>query len=91
MDPDPKKMLARHRELVHSEAVKVTSHRQREDGDWIINTILIEGHAVPFRYKRRKAYKSLVGAQVNLTYYPTTEAVAGIVLEVMKVVRVRRA
>ena len=88
---DPKNLLARHERLVHSERCKVNSHVQRESGEWILNTILIDGHQVPFRYKRKRKYKSLVGASVNLTYYPATEDVAGFDVEVMKVVRIRRA
>ena len=88
---DPDKLLSRHEKLVHSERRKVTSHVQRELGDWFLNTILIEDQDVPFRYKRKKKYKSLVGASVNLTYYPTQETVGGIDIEVMKVVRIRRA
>lgn len=67
------------------------SHVQRESGEWFINTVMIDDLQVPFRYKRKKQYKSLVGSQVNLTYYPTTETVAGVELEIMKVVRIRRA
>ena len=39
---------------------------------------MLEGVDVPFKYKRKQAYKSLVGARVNLTYYPCNETVAGI-------------
>ncbi|MGR8949180.1 MAG: hypothetical protein ACU84Q_14115 [Gammaproteobacteria bacterium] len=88
---DPDKLLARHDRLVHSERRKVTSHIQRESGEWILNTVLLEDQDVPFRYKRKKKYKSLVGASVNLTYYPTTEDVGGFDVEIMKVVRIRRA
>mgnify|MGYP003700358593 CR=1 FL=1 len=91
MKSDSDKLLARHRALVHSEKRKVVSHVQRESGEWFINTVMIDALQVPFRYKRKKRYKSLIGAQVNLTYYPTTETVAGVELEVMKVVRIRRA
>ena len=91
MKSDSDKLLARHRALVHSEKRKVVSHVQRESGEWFINTVMIDDLQVPFRYKRKKRYKSLIGAQVNLTYYPTTETVAGVELEVMKVVRIRRA
>jgi hypothetical protein len=52
---------------------------------------MLDGYDVPFKYKRRKQYKSLVGARVNLTYYPVTEKVAGLPFETMKVVRVRVA
>ena len=91
MNSQPDKLLVRHESLLHSDNRKVTSHVQRESGDWIINTVLIEGQSVPFRYRRKKKYLSLVGATVNLTYYATTESVVGIELEVMKVVRIRRA
>lgn len=83
-----KKYLDQHPDLVHSENQKVTSHVQRKEGEWIVNTIMVEGHDVPFRYKRKKQYKNLEGARVNLTYYPHTESVAGIDFEVMNVVRV---
>ena len=88
---DPKKLIARHDALVHSEQRKVASHVQREAGEWILNTVLLEGQDVPFRYKRKRKYKSLVGASVNLTYYPSVENVADFEVEVMKVVRIRRA
>lgn len=85
------KLLRRHPRLVHSEMMAVTSHVQRQDGDWFINTLMLQSIEVPFKYKRRKRYKSLQGARVNLTYYPDTERVAGIEMEVMKVIRVRRS
>lgn len=88
---EPERLLDRHERLVHSDRRKVTSHVQREAGDWIINTLMIQDCAVPFRYKRKKRYRSLAGALVNLTYYPTTDRVAGIDIEIMKVVRLRRA
>jgi hypothetical protein len=91
MESEPEKLLERHRDLVHSSMQKVVSHVQREAGGWIINTLMIEGCEVPFRYKRKRRYKSLVGAPVNLTYYATTDAVAGIEIEIMNVVRIRRA
>ena len=90
MESDPDKLLDRHDELVHSEGVKVTSHVQREVGEWILNTVMIEGHDVPFRYRRRRLYRDLRGARVNLTYYPATEKVGGMEVEVMKVVRIKR-
>ncbi|ODB88206.1 hypothetical protein A3193_04845 [Candidatus Thiodiazotropha endoloripes] len=82
-------LLKTHRDLTHSDMKKVTSHVQRESGDWIINTLLIEGTDVPFKYKRKKRYKSLVGKRVNLTYYSDTESVAGIDMDVMRVVRIK--
>ena len=80
--------LSRHPDLVHSEDRKVTSHVQRKDGDWVINTIMVEGYDVPFRYKRKKRYRNLEGASVNMTYYPNTESLAGVDFEVMNVVRI---
>jgi hypothetical protein len=67
----------------------VLSHVQRESGAWIINTVMLEDYSVPFKFKRKKPYKDLKGQFVNLTYYPDTESVAGIEVEVMKVVRIR--
>jgi hypothetical protein len=52
---------------------------------------MIEGYEVPFKYKRNKKYKNIQGARVNLTYYPATEQVAGIDMEIMKVVRIKIA
>jgi hypothetical protein len=91
MKSAPERLLERHRDLVHSEMQKVTSHVQRKSGEWIINTVMIEGCEAPFRYKRKRKYRSLQGAMVNLTYYPSTDSVAGIDIEVMNVVRIRRA
>ena len=71
--------------------LKVTSHVQRNDGDWILNTIMVEGYDVPFRYKRKQAYKSIKGQRVNLTYYPSSETVGGVEFEVMNVVRIKIA
>lgn len=88
---DPRKLQKQHPELVHSENVKVTSHVQRQQDDWIINTVMIDGIEVPFRYKRKKKYKNLSGARVNLTYYPDTLSVGGIQMEIMNVVRIRVA
>ena len=91
MKSDPDKLLKKHPGLVHSDMMKVTSHVQREAGEWIINTLMIEGYDVAFKYKRQKAYKNLTGQRVNLTYYPAVEVVAGIKIEVMQVVRIRVA
>ena len=91
MKSDPEKFTQKHKELTHTDMLKVTSHVQRESGEWIINTVMIEGYEVPFKYKRKKRYKSLEGQRVNMTYYPVTEVVAGMDFEVMKVVRIKRA
>ena len=87
----PEKLLQQHRQLIHTEMAKVTSHVQRTQHDWILNTVMIEDCDVPFKYKRKKQYKSLKGQRVNLTYYPDKESVAGMELEIMKVVRIKIA
>lgn len=89
MKSEPEKLLKNHRELTHSKMMKVTSHVQRETPEWFINTIMVEGYEVPFRFKRKQAYKNIKGQRVNLTYYPTVEKVAGLELEIMKVVRIK--
>jgi hypothetical protein len=88
---DIQKLLKKHEQLNQLDGVKVESHVQRNKDDWVINTIMLEGYDVPFKYRRKTAYKSLRGAQVNLTFYAETESVAGIAFEVMNVVRIRRA
>jgi hypothetical protein len=89
--PEPEKYLKKHAALTHSDMLKVTSHVQRETGEWILNTVMIEGCDVPFKYRRKKQYKNLKGQRVNMTYYPDVETVAGLEFDVMKVVRIRIA
>ncbi|MDH5446884.1 MAG: hypothetical protein OEY52_15150 [Gammaproteobacteria bacterium] len=88
-NPDPKKLIKKHHKLVHTDMMKVTSHVQRPSGEWIINTLMIDGYDVAFKYKRKKLYKKLEGQRVNLTYYPDVESIAGINTEIMTVVRIR--
>jgi hypothetical protein len=83
-----KKLLAENEQLIHSKMKKVNSHVQRQDGERYLNTLLIDGYEVPFKYKRQKTYKSLKGARVDLIYYPSTEQIAGIEFEYMKVIKV---
>ncbi|MCW9047609.1 MAG: hypothetical protein OQK46_05965 [Gammaproteobacteria bacterium] len=83
------KLLKKHQKLNQSDMMKVESHVQRESGDWVLNTLMIEGYQVPFKYKRKKLYKNLKGQRVNITYYADIENVAGIEVEVMKVVRIK--
>ena len=83
------KLLSKHYKLTHSEALSVVSHVQRKEDDWYINTIMVVGQDVPFKFRRRKVYKNLTGSRVNLTYYPINEEVAGMEFEVMKVVRIK--
>ena len=90
MQSDPKKLVEKHPSLTHSDLMKVTSHVQRHQGDWVLHTVMVEGCTVPFKFKRKSQYQSLKGARVNMTYYPTQETVAGIDLDIMKVVRIKR-
>ncbi len=83
----PKKPL---QTLTHSENKKVSSHVQREEGDWYLNTIMIDGCDIPFQYKRKKPYKSLTGARVNMSYYLETKEVGGLSFEIFKVVSLKR-
>ncbi len=93
MKSDVDKLLQKNEQLNQLDLVKVVSHVQREieDGAWVLNTLMLEGYDVPFKYKRQKKYRSLQGAPVNITYYPQNEQVAGMDIEVMKVVRIRRS
>ncbi|WP_286233081.1 hypothetical protein [Thalassotalea sediminis] len=84
-----KKLLDNHKQLIHSEGIKVVSHVQREEDEWILNTIMLENIDVPFKYKRKKQYRSLTGQQVNVTYYPDSETIAGFEMEIMSIVRIK--
>jgi hypothetical protein len=88
---DVKKLLKKHQELNQLDMARVVSHRQRKKDDWVLNTLMLEGHDVPFQYRRKAAYRSLLGARVNLTYYPEKRTVGGVEFETMKVVRIRRS
>jgi len=91
MKTDAQKLLKKHENLTHSEKLKVVSHVQRDTKEWVINTLIIEGCDVPFKFKRKVAYKNVQGRYVNLTYYPSKETVAGMEMEVMNVVRIKIA
>ena len=82
-------LTEKHESLIHSEEQTVVSHVQREADEWFLNTIMIKGVDVPFKYRRKKLYKSLQNQQVNITYYPDTETVAGFDIEIMKIVRIK--
>jgi hypothetical protein len=69
---------------------KPRTHVQREQGEWILHTLMVEGCDVPFKFKRKGKYLSLKGARVNITYYLEQQVVAGITFEVMEVVRIKR-
>lgn len=89
MKSQPEKLIKKHDKLVHTDAMKVLSHVQREDGDWILHTLMIDGCDAPFKFKRQQKYKSLKGQRVNVTYYPDKEIVAGFELEIMRIVRIK--
>ncbi len=89
MKSEAEKLLNKHEKLNHLEMCKVVSHVQRESGEWFLNTLMIEGCDVPFKFKRKKPYKTTKGQRLNLTYYLSSEAVAGVEFEVMRVVRVK--
>jgi len=91
MKSDPEKLVKKHPDLTHTDMAKVVSHVQRTQDDWILNTIMIEGCEVPFKYKRKKGYKNLKGQRINLTYYPSKESIAGMEFDFMKVVRIKIA
>jgi hypothetical protein len=91
MNSDPKKLVKHNDKLIHSELMKVVSHIQRDQGEWVLHSVMVEGCDTPFKYKRKNKYQSLKGARVNITYYPSSEVVAGINFEIMKVVRIKRA
>lgn len=83
------KLLKSHHELTQTDGAKVLSHVQRDTKEWVLNTLMIDGYDVPFKYKRKKKYKNIQGQSVNLTYYRDVENVAGIEMEIMKVVRIK--
>lgn len=93
MKTSVEKLTKKHQQLTHSDNQKVLSHVQRdikvEGVDWVLNTLMIEGCEVPFKFKRKQAYKQVQGCRVNLTYYRSTQTVAGFDMEVMNVVRIK--
>ena len=93
MNSDPDKLTEKHHELTHSEDMKVISHNQRkQDDDWYMNSLMVEGCSQPFKFKRQQPYKTLTkGARVNMTYYPASEILAGLTFDYMKVVRIKRS
>ena len=91
MKSEVDRILKKHQQLNQLDMARVICHSQREAGEWIVHSLILEGYEVPFRYRRKTKYKSLEGARVNLTYYPHTETVAGLDFEVMNVVRIRRS
>ena len=68
-------------------------HMRRElgalDGMFLSNTLMLENIDVPFKYKRKKLYKSIQGKRVNITYYPDSEKIASFDMEIMRIVRIK--
>ncbi|WP_417763861.1 hypothetical protein [Shewanella sp.] len=91
MQSDPKKLVEKNQQLIHSEAMKVVSHTQREQGEWVLHSLIVAGCDAPFKFKRKQQYQNLTGARVNMTYYPVNEVVAGLSFEYMKVVRIKKS
>ena len=90
MQSNPDKLVKKHRDLTHSDGLKVISHTQREKGEWFVNSIMTENCDTPFKFTRKQAYKTInPGQRVNMTYYPETELIAGLEFETMKVVRIK--
>ncbi len=75
--------------LVQCQLMQVNSHVQRFNGECILNTLMVDGYDCPFKYCRQYKYQSLTGKQVDLAYYPTVEVIAGLEVDIMKVVRVK--
>jgi len=86
---EAKQLIEQHEKLVHTDDIKVISHVQRESDDWVLNTLMLDNIDVPFKYKRKKLYKSLKGQRVNITYYPDNETIASFDIEIMRIVRVK--
>lgn len=89
MKSESEKLINKHKELIHTDNLNVISHVQREEDDWFINTLMFENIDVPFKYKRKQLYKSLINNRVNVTYYVNKEEVAGFAIEVMNIVRIK--
>jgi len=56
-----KKLLKKHGQLNQLDNVNVESHVQRDKDDWVINTIMLDGYDVPFKYRRKTDYKRGIG------------------------------
>ncbi len=84
-----KKLIEKHDKLTHTDNINVVSHVQRELDDWYLNTLMLDNIDVPFKYKRKKTYKSLKGQRVNITYYADNETIAGFDIEVMRIIRLK--
>ncbi len=81
--------LQKHQELVHCALMQVNSHVQRFNGECVLNTLMMDGYDCPFKYCRDYKYQNLEGKQVELSYYPAIELIAGLEVDIMKVVQIK--
>ncbi len=88
---DRKALHQKQPQLLEALEQKVVSHTQRNEPDWVVHTLMLEGCDSPFQFRRPRGYRSLVGARVNLSYYIETQELAGEAFQIMRVVRVRRS
>ena len=89
MKPSVETMLQKPKQLVHCELMQVNSHVQRFNGECMLNTLMMDGYDYPFKYCRDLKYQNLEGKQVELSYYPTIELIAGFEVDIMKVVQIK--
>jgi len=89
--PDVKKQTKDDPQLIHLEGARVVSHRQLKKNDSVLNTLVLEGHDVPFQFRRKTAFRSLLGARVNLSYYPESRTAGDKTFKTMRIVKIRRA
>ena len=49
MKSEAEALIEKHSQLIDSDKMKVESHVQSTAGDWILNTIMLEGYDVAFK------------------------------------------
>lgn len=81
--------LQKHNQQIHCELMQVTSHVQRFNGEYMLNTLTMDGYDCPFKYSRKDKYRNLKGKRVDLSFYPSIEVIAGFEVEIMKVVHIK--
>lgn len=89
MKPSVEIMSQKRNQLVHCELMQVNSHVQRFNGECMLNTLMMNGFDCPFKYCRKYKYRNLTGKQVELSYYPAIEVIAGFEVDIMKVVQIK--
>jgi len=78
MRTDAKKLVETHNNLNHSQLVKVASHIQRKQGEWILHTLMVEGcdatlevkscgfYSLRTRYRSAQVCYSLFKIRINI-------------------------